>query len=161
MGESLLEAYAHRGPAQILAIKNWRASLIATLQDDPKGYIGRRFAALSRSVPLKFPDLSVLELYTNPLTSNRSAYSIDMYRFNAQPPVINYSELARICELRFSWGNRTGILNKFNHMVWPAVVLRAVIRDIVAKNGVAKSSFESQASQVRCMTWRVSLTSAR
>lgn len=132
LGEALLAAVGGCEAAQSAALTEWRSTLRQLLEDDPKGYLGRRFKKLAASVPQSFPSSAVVNLYTHPITSG-SADSPDVELGNTRSlplPSVRLCELARLCEHRFTWGTRTGILKKFEKAVWPAATVRALLQDI-------------------------------
>jgi holliday junction resolvase YEN1 len=48
---------------------NWREKLSNQLIYDPNGLIGRKNPSLAKRIPESFPDINVLQLYANPITS--------------------------------------------------------------------------------------------
>lgn len=73
--------------------------------------------------------MAVIEQYIAPVTSAQPVPE-DTYRFTHQPPAsINFCALAQLCEYRFSFGSRSGILGKFNKKVWPAALMRTIVHN--------------------------------
>ncbi len=48
----------------------WRRKLLTTLKEDPSRILGRRYPKLAASIPDTFPNLTIVNLYMHPLTSN-------------------------------------------------------------------------------------------
>ena len=141
LGKTLLAAHPHQGVTRTQALEDWRAFLVNIIKHGPKGFIGCRFRGLARSVLQDFPSTAVLDVYLYPITSSPSELKFlsTMYRFCPRTPSIGFIDLPRICGLQFAWGTYTSIQDKFGRMVWPAVALRAFVRDIVTKRGYQDS----------------------
>lgn len=93
-------------------VEDFRGDLWFYLKHDPLAYIGRHYRNLSNNIPPEFPSLEVVLNYLNPVTSYTVA--------NAEIPTtptryhINIQGLATLCEEKFSFGTRRGLLADFH-----------------------------------------------
>jgi hypothetical protein len=103
----------------------WRETLIDELQTNQSGSLHKRLPVLAASVPLDFPDIKVINLYLNPVTSeheqHRGAVAIIAER---GPDLVR---LAQFVEEHFVWGDLTGILKRFSTCVFPGLALRELL----------------------------------
>ncbi|KAI0703711.1 PIN domain-like protein [Cytidiella melzeri] len=73
LGEELCSAVFRLHGADLTTfLEAWCARLRLYLLEDPKGFVGRRNAALAGSVPDDFPDLVTVNYYLNPTVSDLS-----------------------------------------------------------------------------------------
>ncbi|KAH9842315.1 PIN domain-like protein, partial [Rhodofomes roseus] len=122
-GERLCEAVRKlHGDALSQFLSSWRDDLRVTLRTDNLKLLGRRYQSLSDRIPDTFPNLAVVDLYRNPVTSPLE----DFEKTPAQPPDV--ASLGVLCERYFSWGTPSGIIERFGNCLLPGVVLRSLIK---------------------------------
>jgi Holliday junction resolvase YEN1 len=109
--------------AAFLAI--WRETIIYELQTNQSGFLHKCLPALAASVPLDFPDLKLINLYLDPLTSERERPKETVTTIAEQGP--DLVRLARFIEEHFVWGDLTGILKRFSTCVFPGLALRQLL----------------------------------
>jgi hypothetical protein len=110
----------------------WRDHLRQILQMDPRNLIGRRNPLCARNVTDAFPDVKVLHAYLNPLSSVSHGN-------NLSPPTSQLPDVARIgqlCERYFEWATPDEILPQFLKHVWPGVILRMILEDVLKADAV-------------------------
>jgi Holliday junction resolvase YEN1 len=132
LGDSLLKATQTLTEEQLPDfLDSWRTDLRTELRTNASGFLGKKCAALSKSVPDDFPTPLVLRSYTHPITTESEAK-----RKGTRPKIIgwglepNVGKLAALCELYFEWGVRDVIIKRFRTVLWPALVLR-ILRKMV------------------------------
>ena len=131
LGELLLDA-ANDIPFSELPtfLISWRAKLRHALSVDPDGHLGRKYAALANAVSDTFPNPTTLLRYTAPTTSwSDGGPGRDFSELRPRQPDI--AKLASLCERFFSWGTSSGILEKFDSIIWDGACLRMLtdVRD--------------------------------
>ncbi|GJE89507.1 PIN domain-like protein [Phanerochaete sordida] len=131
LGEDLVRLLRLSGDAQQAALAEWRASLREALRSDPQGHLGRRHLSLSTSIPAWFPDLAVVKAYAQPAVSDFTSRPVALYDLQERSPPINLRELVRICKEKFSFGKPAKLVPKFEKYVWPILVLRQAMCDVV------------------------------
>ena len=105
----------------------WRDELENELLNDPNGLMGTKRPALARNLPLDFPRVSILWLYTHPLTSwSGNGHGPDTTSWTLRQP--NLAQLAVRCEKSFSWGSIGTIIDRFRENVWPAALMRMLLK---------------------------------
>ncbi|KAH9939893.1 PIN domain-like protein, partial [Amylocystis lapponica] len=100
----------------------WRETLRSTLRNDPKGYLGRRYPTLASAVGNDFPDIQVLDAYVHPLVSDLS--KTDLVFPVGEVAHFDLGRVAQLCGRYFSWGISTGLVTKFQTLVWPGAIMR-------------------------------------
>lgn len=95
-------------------LEQWRAQVNTELRENRRGFLPHR---TSLSLPHGFPDLSVLEMYANPLTSDGSSSVALRDQGNFDP-----AQIATLCEDFFEWGYRSKIIERFRNFLWPCAV---------------------------------------
>ena len=89
--------------------------------------MGTKRPALARNLPLDFPRVSILWLYTHPLTSwSGNGHGPDTTSWTLRQP--NLAQLAVRCEKSFSWGSIGTIIDRFRENVWPAALMRMLLK---------------------------------
>jgi hypothetical protein len=109
----------------------WRKTLIHELQTNQSGSLHKRLPVLAASVPLDFPDLNLVNLYLNPVTSEHEQHKGAVAIIAEQGPDLVC--LAQFVEEHFVWGDFAGILKRFSSCVFPGLALRELLsaaRDI-------------------------------
>lgn len=127
-GDRLLEAAQTLSRQELTGFLNaWRQDLRAELQTNARGYIGRKYPSVAKSVTDDFPDVDVLFLYVHPITSETIRPSPTPDRFwmdwEREPQL---DVIARLCRFYFGWSHAQLIVNRLHSAVWPGVVLRAL-----------------------------------
>ncbi|KAH9842311.1 PIN domain-like protein [Rhodofomes roseus] len=141
-GERLCEAVRKlHGDALSQFLSSWRDDLRVTLRTDNLKLLGRRYQSLSDRIPDTFPNLAVVDLYRNPVTSPLE----DFEKTPAQPPDV--ASLGVLCERYFSWGTPSGIIERFGNCLLPGVVLRSLIKCAINRD-MAEAAKEPLVNQL-------------
>jgi len=109
-----------------LFIKEWRTDLCLELSLDSAGFLGRRYPALAKSVPLMFPDPDVLLKYVAPLTSwSNGGHGPDLRVIQPRQP--NLANLAIFTSNVFDWKTPVEVISNFHRVLWKGVCLRMLL----------------------------------
>ncbi|KAJ6600862.1 hypothetical protein B0H10DRAFT_1958552 [Mycena sp. CBHHK59/15] len=103
----------------------WRNALKDELKTNSAGLLEKRQPKLANNIPPDFPDLDVVELYTDPLTSWSSRFAgtpPDTSCWTPCEPIVN--QISDFCVARFGW--QEVILDRFKSNLWPGVALRMI-----------------------------------
>jgi holliday junction resolvase YEN1 len=103
----------------------WRKTLIHELQTNKSGFLHKCLPALAASVPLDFPNLKLINLYLNPVTSEHERPKENITTITEQGP--DLVGLAQFIEEHFVWGDLTGILKRYSTCVFPGLALRELL----------------------------------
>ena len=109
-----------KGQSFEIFLEQWRARVNAELRENRRGFLPHR---TSLSLPHGFPELSVLEKYANPLTSNGSSSVALRDQGNLDP-----AQIAALCEEFFEWGYPSKIIERFRNFLWPCAVIHVLRR---------------------------------
>ena len=109
--------------ASFLAL--WRKTLIHELQTNQSGFLHKCLPVLAASMPLDFPDLNLINLYLNPVTSRLERCKETVATIAEQSP--DLIRLAQFVEEHFVWGDLAGILKRFSTCVFPGLALRELL----------------------------------
>ena len=98
-GDTLLDA-ARTLPREHLPsfLTNWRHEVRQELKTNAHGYMSSKRAKLASSLPETFPDIDILLLYSNPLTSAQTGRGSTTYLWDREPDL---GKLAALCERKF------------------------------------------------------------
>ena len=99
----------------------WRNELRDELRTNDSGHLPSRQPALSKSIPSDFPQLKIINLYRNPLSSKTNP--TDLLGCSPHPIL-----LANFAEENFCWGSSHGILSHFETTIFPALALDDICR---------------------------------
>lgn len=126
-GEALLHAVTESSPGPHLesSLAAWRAQLCAELSTNSRGFLQGRNRSLAASFPESFPEHSVIQLYTNPLTSWSSGMDgsvPDHSVWRPQAPTVHL--ITAFCVEQLGWGDYGYLLKKFRSVLWEAIALR-------------------------------------
>jgi len=89
--------------------------------------MGTKRPALAHNLPLDFPKVTILRLYTHPVTSwSGNGHGPDTTSWTLRQP--NLAQLAVRCEKSFSWGSIGTIIDRFRTNVWPAALMRMLLK---------------------------------
>lgn len=114
-GEDLLEAATSPVEARQQKLDSWRDTLRTELKMNTRGLLNRSYHNLANTLPDTFPDLAILQLYLNPVTTERQT---------PMPPAISwigppdFAEIATRCEQYFHWGSRALSMKRFEDILW-------------------------------------------
>jgi hypothetical protein len=105
-------------------LDGWRDSIRDELRTNASGYSHSLHAALADNIPSDFPDMDIVSLYADPITSEGSPTApTEIVR--KQPQL---AALAAFAQRNFIWGATTdGILTHFSTSVFPGLVLRQLL----------------------------------
>lgn len=119
----MLNAVYTLEPAQLDDfLVTWRIKLCNELRTNSTGFCSRKHPKIAQLLPLDFPNINVLRLYSHPITSENFTLSTVLgFSQDAEPDL---GKLANFCERFFGWGPETDILKSFRNIIWPGVVCR-------------------------------------
>ncbi|KAJ7864359.1 PIN domain-like protein, partial [Mycena leptocephala] len=107
-------------------LTGWRDALRDELRTNASGLLHKCHPKLATDIPDTFPNLEVINLYLNPLTSASPNYTGPMPNVNLwtprEPSIANLSSL---CTSLFGWKGEY-LLKKLNSNLWPGVVFRMI-----------------------------------
>jgi hypothetical protein len=103
----------------------WRLKLVDKLQTNRRLLLEKRLPSLANSVPLDFPDIKFINLYLNPVTSEREHCKGAIATIMEQGPDLVC--LAQFAEEHFLWEDLTGILKQFSTCVFLGLALRELL----------------------------------
>jgi Holliday junction resolvase YEN1 len=109
----------------------WRESLRNELRTNTSGYLLSLHPALAENIPSDFPDINVLSLYMDPVTSEGTHTAPTDISFK-QPQL---AALATFAERNFVWGTTLGVLTHFAASVFPGLALRELLDAASAADG--------------------------
>ncbi|KAJ7629828.1 PIN domain-like protein, partial [Mycena rosella] len=105
----------------------WRNGIRTELQTNSSGFLTRCHPKLAEDIPNSFPDMCVVDLYINPLTSWSPQFlgnPPDVLLWVPREPVIH--EISTFCREHLGW-NTPDVLNKrFVSVLWPGVAFRMI-----------------------------------
>ena len=109
---SLFEAFVTLSRHELSTfLDQWRSDLRRELAIDSHGFLGKKYAALSKKIPQTFPDLDILECYVVPVTSESAGGNVDTDRMWRRE--VNIAKIAQCCEFLFEWGYKELIIKRF------------------------------------------------
>ena len=127
MGDDLLHvAQTYTLLALEYFLEKWRRHLCMTLQYNNAGHLSRCYSVLSNSIPDTFPNLQILMLYADPVTSwttGQKPPNTDGW----VPCELDLGKLAALCKRSFTWGSSEGIMSCFQEHVWPGMALYGLV----------------------------------
>ncbi|KAJ7780856.1 PIN domain-like protein [Mycena maculata] len=103
----------------------WRVALANELRTNSSGLLDKRHRKLAVEIPEDFPNLDVVELYMDPLTSWSSRFtgtSPDTSSWIPREP--NIGQVSAFCINHFGW--EATILDRLKSNLWPTVALRMI-----------------------------------
>ncbi|KAJ7493957.1 PIN domain-like protein, partial [Mycena latifolia] len=114
------------GAQQAQQLTTWRAALKAELISNSSGLLDTRQPKLADKITDCFPNLSVADLYIDPLTSWSSRYtghSPDTSLWIPAEPIVH--KVAAFCVTHFGWSQEV-IPDRLKSNLWPGVALRMI-----------------------------------
>ena len=127
MGDDLLQAARTCTPLELEDfLEKWRRRLRMTLRYNDAGHLSRRYSVLSNSIPDTFPNLQILMLYADPVTSWTTGQK-PPNTAGWVPRELDLGKLAVLCERSFTWGTSEGIMSCFQEHVWPGMALYGLV----------------------------------
>ncbi|KLO18378.1 PIN domain-like protein, partial [Schizopora paradoxa] len=126
-GDTLLEAYNNRNEESFHHfLRGWREDVNQELRTNSRGLL--QSARPGMQLPPNFPDIELLELYTNPATSQSAGTTGGgQLKDNKQ---INLAKIASLCEELFEWGTRSAIVKRFRSLkLWDAAII-TILRQV-------------------------------
>lgn len=146
-GDELLEA-AHTLSREDFEdyIPEWRERLRQEMRTNSKGFLPKKCPALAKSMSGDFPDIEVVLLYTNPITTESKGRTAREFHLDweKEPDI---GKIAALCEQHFEWGYKEMILKRFRTVLWPSAVLRILRRValLTDKTNLPPVAYNSQA----------------
>lgn len=123
LGEDLLDIVGRNsGPDLQSALSGWCDDLRRVLRDDPKAIIGQKWGSLANKISDSFPDLTILQAYTNPVTSAPTHHEVQLTP--CQPDI---TKLAHFCYQHFGCSPRV-IHEKFQKHMWHGVAIQILVQ---------------------------------
>ena len=105
---------------------DWREKLRNQLMYDSDGLIGQKFPSLAKKISKSFPEINVLRLYANPITTWTFGDGPDTSRWRPGQP--DLAQIAVLCEKSFSWGSSGHLVNRFQDNLWRGIVVRQLLK---------------------------------
>lgn len=128
-GDELLEAVQTHSRGDLPAfLTDWRARIRQELTTNSREMLDKRMLKLSREWPENFPDLDVLYLYTDPVTSKTDASARRTHIPLAWEKEPDFGKIANVCEIYFEWGFEEAIIKRFRTVLWNGAVQRVFRR---------------------------------
>lgn len=112
-----------------LFLIHWRDSLRSELRTNSSGHLPSKEPSLADALSPHFPDISIIRLYTNPLTS--ATHPSAAFPHPTWDQEIDLGRVGRFCETRFEWGYKDAILKRFRSVLWPGVIARIMRRVVL------------------------------
>lgn len=109
--------------------RNWVNYFKQELQHNSARILPQKYPSLAAAIPSDFPDLTILNLYVKPLTSE-STHAAPSFAW-AAPDI---GRLALFAEDNFVWGHLPGILNHFTNTIFSGLALRELIGATLQKD---------------------------
>lgn len=139
-GDELLEATLTKSRDELPTfLADWRARIREELRTNSRGMLDKRMLKMSREWPEDFPDLDVLYLYTNPVTSKTDASARKSHIPPEWKKECDFGQIARVCEQYFEWGFEEAIIKRFRTVLWSSAVQRifrrAALEDDARRRG--------------------------
>jgi hypothetical protein len=104
-------------------LDGWRESIREELRTNASGCNYSLHPALAENIPSDFPDMEIVSLYVDPITSEGSqAAPTEIVR--KQPQL---AALATFAQRNFVWGTADGILKRFATSIFPGLALRQLL----------------------------------
>lgn len=124
-GDSLLQAAMSLDDKSLRSfLTTWRNGIRTELSYDSRGLLQRRYNSLAQRIPDTFPSLSVLQLYTHPLTSWSPRFEGNLPRTSHWlPQVVRVHDLTVFCQTYFTWSS-ADCAKKFNDHLWQGMVVQ-------------------------------------
>ena len=114
-----------QGPALDEFIQTWRTEIITCLREDPFDILHKRHPIVAASVAANFPRLDIVRAFLHPVVS-----SLDTFQHTTWPVRIpSLSKLAMLYERSFSWTTPSILLRQFKKNIWPAMIVRHLLRE--------------------------------
>ncbi|KLO05244.1 PIN domain-like protein [Schizopora paradoxa] len=128
LGDRLLDAATTMGATAFRNYLNsWRKCVKRELETNAKEVLDHPYITLSNNIDTSWPNLEVIKMFTNPITSISEGI-----RFPAAVrEAANLGELARLSEFHFSFGTPIGVLKEFESRILPGVAMDALIQHTV------------------------------
>lgn len=104
-------------------LDGWRESIRDELKTNASGYSHSLHAALANNIPSDFPDMDIVSLYVDPVTSEGSP-TAPTEIVHKQPQL---AALATFAQRNFVWGTTNRILERFSTSIFPGLALRQVL----------------------------------
>lgn len=121
---------AHTGKDLLEHLATWRERLKVLLRTDPRGYIGHTYPSLARAVDDRIPNVKAARKLLHPALLEQTAYE------TLPPPrPLELAQIARFCEMHFSFGSCAELLCALRKTVWPDEALRMLISEGLARVG--------------------------
>ncbi|KAJ7585012.1 PIN domain-like protein [Mycena floridula] len=102
----------------------WKRNFIQQLNTNSSGLLPRRFSTLTGLIPESFPEIQVLKLYTNPVTSaQKSNPTIPEPSWGC----IDLLAIVQFADKLFSDADGSDLLDHLSHRIFPALAIRELI----------------------------------
>ncbi|KAJ6483023.1 PIN domain-like protein [Mycena vulgaris] len=108
-------------------LATWRNAVQAELRTNSSGFLASRHPKLADDIPDNFPDMRVVDLYINPLTSwspHFVGHAPDVTLWIPREPVIH--EISKFCVERLHWRTPAILKKRFASVLWPGVAFRMI-----------------------------------
>ncbi|KAF8239773.1 hypothetical protein L208DRAFT_1020706, partial [Tricholoma matsutake] len=103
---------------------SWREALCKELQTNTLRQLSKSLPTLTSSVPADFPDMTVLQLYLAPCTTDYVTHPAVFVPMHG----VDFVLLVLFCEQNFVWADARGILRFFASYVFPGHAVHQLIK---------------------------------
>ncbi|KZV62574.1 hypothetical protein PENSPDRAFT_692391 [Peniophora sp. CONT] len=139
-GDELLDAVDTRSRDDLPAfLADWRTRIREELKTNSRGMFDKRMLKLAREWPEDFPDLDILYLYTNPVTSKTDASARKTHIPPTWKKEPDFGKIANVCEMYFEWGFEEAVIKRFRTVLWNSAIQRifrrAALEDDARRRG--------------------------
>ncbi|KAJ6464778.1 hypothetical protein C8R47DRAFT_1201745 [Mycena vitilis] len=113
-----------RGSDRSRHLSRWRNELRQELRTNSSGHLSKRHPRLADTISDSFPDVRVVNLYLNPLTSRSTGFTGPLPSPQLwQPSEPSIPQLAAFASAYLGW-NGADLLKKLNSTLWPGVAFK-------------------------------------
>ncbi|KAJ6478655.1 PIN domain-like protein, partial [Mycena vulgaris] len=119
----ILTSYA--GPLRDQHLAIWRNTIRTELRTNSSGFLSKRHSKLADGIPDTFPDLRVVDLSINPLTSWAPQFfgsPPDVSLWVPREPAIH--KISTFCREHLGWRAPSVLKKRFASVLWPGVAFR-------------------------------------
>ncbi|KAF4618034.1 hypothetical protein D9613_012853 [Agrocybe pediades] len=126
-GKRLLQEYSASQDRDELArfLSEWRVQLRLELCSNSEGNLKYHFPSVAQNIPDTFPDLNIVELYVNPLTS-LTAGSPPILPDQNQWLIKEIPDIVKFCVLHLGWNTLAKLRTHFKSKLYEAIFLRMI-----------------------------------
>jgi len=106
-------------------LAGWRLAVIDELHTNASGHLKQRLPHVADAIPLNFPDITIINLYLHPRTSEHA--DLTELPSLVQGQGLDLARLTRFAETHFLWGDPAGIYHTFTTKIFPGLAMCQLI----------------------------------